>query len=195
MEELKVIIGENLANLRKEKKLTQAELAEKFNYTDKAVSKWEKGETSPDIETLYALCEFYGVTIDYLTHPGSKQEKEEFVKKDTDLVSKIWQSALAVSIIWMAVTFTFIYLMMFRDFIYWQVFVWAVPVSGLLVVALNKRYFGSRTLYLISWSVVFWGILTGLFCQLIENAPWPLFILGAPTQVTMLLWYTMKKTK
>ena len=52
MEELKSIIGENLASLRKEKKLTQAELAERFNYTDKAISKWEKGETSPDIETL-----------------------------------------------------------------------------------------------------------------------------------------------
>ena len=195
MEELKVIIGENLTALRKEKKMTQAELAAKFNYTDKAVSKWEKGETSPDIETLYALCEFYGVTIDYLTHPGDKNEKGEFVKKDIYLKSKIWQTALAVSIIWLAVTFTFIYLLMFRDFVYWQVFVWAVPISAFLVVALNKRYFNHRMLYLVAWSVFFWGLLTGLFCQLIENAPWPLFILGIPVQVTLLLWYRMNKLK
>ena len=125
MEELKSIIGENLASLRKEKKLTQAELAERFNYTDKAVSKWEKGETSPDIETLYSLCEFYGVTIDYLTHPGNKQDKEEYVIKDSDFNSKVWQTALSVSIIWMVATLIFIYLLIFHKFSFhiWHIFV------------------------------------------------------------------------
>ena len=81
MENIREIIGENLASLRKEAKLTQLELAEKFNYSDKAVSKWEKGDTIPDIETLYNLCQFYGVTIDYLTHQGSLNDKKEYVLK------------------------------------------------------------------------------------------------------------------
>ena len=66
MDDLKIIIGKNLSSLRKARKLTQLELAEKLNYSDKAVSKWEKGATTPDIETLKQLCDFYGVTLDYL---------------------------------------------------------------------------------------------------------------------------------
>ena len=195
MEELKIIIGENLAALRKEKKLTQAELAEQFNYTDKAVSKWEKGETSPDIETLYALCEFYGVTIDYLTHPGSKQEKEEYVVKDSNFYSKVWQTALTVSIVWMVATLIFTWLLMFHNYVYWQVFIWAVPISGFMLNLLNHRYFRDRMMYFVCWSIIVWGLLAGLFFQLINEVLWPLFILGAPAQVTLFLWYRMNRNK
>jgi len=193
MEELKSIIGENLASLRKEKKLTQAELAERFNYTDKAVSKWEKGETSPDIETLYSLCEFYGVTIDYLTHPGNKQDKEEYVIKDSDFNSKVWQTALSVSIIWMVATLIFIYLLIFHKFSFWQVFIWAVPVSAIMLNLLNHRYFRNRAMYFWCWSIFVWGALSGIFFQLIDQVLWPLFILGAPAELTLYLWYRMKK--
>ena len=193
MEELKIIIGENLAALRKEKKLTQAELAEKFNYTDKAISKWEKGETSPDIETLYALCEFYGVTIDYLTHPGSKEDKEDFVVKDSDFTNKVWQTALTVSIMWMVATFIFIWLLIFHSIVDWQVFIWAIPVSATALNLLNHRYFRNRLVYFISWSIFIWGVLTGFFVQFISEGLWPLFILGAPAELTLFLWYRMKK--
>ena len=52
MEELKKIVGQNLTLLRKEKKMTQLEIAELFNYSDKAVSKWENGDTLLELETL-----------------------------------------------------------------------------------------------------------------------------------------------
>ena len=64
MKDLRKIIGDNLTELRKRRGLTQLELAEKFNYTDRAVSKWENGDTLPDVEVLYQLCEYYGVTMD-----------------------------------------------------------------------------------------------------------------------------------
>lgn len=195
MEDLKIIVGENLAQLRKEKKMTQAELAEQFNYTDKAISKWEKGETTPDIETLYALCEFYGVTLDYLTHPGSKADKEEYVIKDSNFHNKVWQMALSVSIIWMVATLVFIWLLMFHNFVYWQVFIWAVPVSALLLNILNHRYFRHRLMYFVVWSIFVWGAISGIFFQLINEVLWPLFILGVPAEVTLFLWYRMNKDK
>ena len=195
MEELKNVIGENLAALRKEKKMTQAELAEMFNYTDKAISKWEKGETSPDIETLYALCEFYGVTIDYLTHPGEKKDKEEYVLKDDNFSNKVWQTALTVSIVWMVATLIFIYLLMFHKYVYWQVFIWAIPVSAIFLNIMNHRYFHNRMMYFVCWSIFFWGILTGIFFQTLSEILWPLFILGVPSEVTLFLWYRMNKNK
>ena len=84
MEDLRKIIGNNLSELRKKRGLTQLELAEKFNYTDRAVSKWENGDTLPDVEILYNLCEFYGVTLDYLTH----EDNNFYVKRNNEL--QLW---------------------------------------------------------------------------------------------------------
>ena len=65
-ESVKEIIASNLASLRKQNKLTQQQLAEKINYSDKAVSRWENAETLPDIETLCKICDIYGVKFEYL---------------------------------------------------------------------------------------------------------------------------------
>ena len=74
---LKSIVANNLTELRKEKGLTQIQLAELFNYSDKAVSKWERGDTLPDLETLKALADYYQVTLDYLVHEGSRKDKSQ----------------------------------------------------------------------------------------------------------------------
>ena len=79
MEDIKLIIGKNLAELRKRKKYTQLDLANILQYSDKAISKWEKGDSLPDIEVLYNICNLYGVTLDYLTHEGNYKEKKEYI--------------------------------------------------------------------------------------------------------------------
>ena len=66
--EIKNIIANNLIELRKEHKLTQAEFASKLNYTDKAISKWERGLSFPDISLLIPLSEVLNVSLyDLLT--------------------------------------------------------------------------------------------------------------------------------
>ena len=82
MEDIKVIIGKNLAELRKRKKYTQLDLANILQYSDKSISKWEKGDSLPDIEVLYNICNLYGVTLDYLTHEGNYSEKKEYIIKN-----------------------------------------------------------------------------------------------------------------
>ena len=76
MKDVRQTISQNLARLRREKGVTQAELAEQFNYSDKAISRWEHGDTLPDVNVLCELCEFYGVTLNDLvaedcTLPGN----------------------------------------------------------------------------------------------------------------------------
>ena len=73
MEKLNFIIAKNLSELRRKNKLTQLEVAEKLNYSDKAVSKWEQGESLPGIEVLYKLAKLYGVSMDYIV--GEKEVK------------------------------------------------------------------------------------------------------------------------
>ena len=56
-------IGSNIAAYRKQAGLTQAGLAEKLNYSDKAVSKWERGESVPDVMTLVQLAELFRIPV------------------------------------------------------------------------------------------------------------------------------------
>lgn len=66
MEQLRAIIAANVSRLRLERGLTQQELANQLNYSDKAVSKWERGESVPDISVLARIAAIFGVTVDYL---------------------------------------------------------------------------------------------------------------------------------
>ena len=77
-EELKIRIGANIARLRKQSRMTQAELAERLNYSDKAVSKWERAESMPDVLTLVQLAELFDVTVnDLLVDPDEILEKTD----------------------------------------------------------------------------------------------------------------------
>ena len=74
-EKLKVQIGANIALYRKRAGLTQAGLAAKLNYSDKAISKWERGESIPDVITLLTLAEQFEISVnDLLTDPNALPE-------------------------------------------------------------------------------------------------------------------------
>ena len=66
MDELKLIFASNLIRLRTAAGMTQAELGEQLNYSDKSISKWERGEAIPDAMVLKRMSELFGVTVDYL---------------------------------------------------------------------------------------------------------------------------------
>ena len=70
---LKNRIGRNIASYRKQARLTQAGLAEKLNYSDKAVSKWERAESIPDITVLKAIADMFEVPLDYLVQENQQE--------------------------------------------------------------------------------------------------------------------------
>ena len=74
MQDVKVVFAQNLISLRKQMKLTQLELAEKINYSDKAVSKWERGESIPDVTVLMTIASLFGVTLDFLVTEHAETE-------------------------------------------------------------------------------------------------------------------------
>ncbi len=82
-----VEIGKFIAKCRKEKKLTQAQLAEKLNITDRAVSKWETGKSMPDSSIMLELCEILGITVNELLS-GEEIDMESYEKKaDENLIA------------------------------------------------------------------------------------------------------------
>ena len=191
MDDLRNIIGKNLSELRKRRGLTQLELAEKFNYTDRAVSKWENGDTLPDVEVLFNLCEFYGVTIDYLTH----EDNYRYIKNDSKAatINRILIICLISLLVWTLATVIFVLSIIRKEPVLWQAYVWAIPVNAVVINLLNRAYFRKRIIYFICWSVFIWTVLAAVFLSIMDMELWPLFILGVPAQAALAIWLNLRR--
>ena len=81
-------IGRFIADCRKEKKITQEQLAEKLYITDRAVSKWERGLSLPDADKMLELCNILGISVNELLN-GEKIMKEDYEKKTEELLVEL----------------------------------------------------------------------------------------------------------
>lgn len=196
MEDIKKIISQNLVDLRKKKKYTQADLASELQYSDKAISKWEKGESLPDIEVLYKICNLYGVTLDYLTHEGTYEEKKEYVIKDTSKINKIIITSLAASVIWFLTIIAFVYPLVLYNINLWILYIWALPATCGLILIFNSVW-GRKKYKFPILTLLTWTLLTAVFLQFVFlNASyqvWAIFLLGIPAQIAIILWSQMKR--
>ncbi|MDE5545861.1 MAG: helix-turn-helix domain-containing protein [Anaeroplasmataceae bacterium] len=197
MEDIKKRIGQNLAILRKRKKYTQADLAEILKYSDKSISKWEKGESLPGIDVLYNLCNLYGVTLDYLTHEGTYEEKKAFIKKDKTLLNKIIIVLLSISLIWFLIIIAYVYPYVMNKVNLWILFIWGFPVSFLLSLIFNSVWGKKKYKYCLL-SFFMWSLITAIFLLLIylnqSYQVWAIFLLGVPAQIAIILWSQLKKS-
>ncbi len=186
--DIKLIIAKNLANLRKNKKITQTELAEQFGYSDKAISKWENGDTLPDIQTLYQLCEFYNVTLDFLVSEQSFDEKIKYINhlNKRVIINNSLIELLYCSFVWILAVIIYVYLFTFSEINYWQIFIWALPATTIVMLLFTKVR--KQKLYtFIVRSLFFWTLVTACYIQFIEYNIWPLFFLMIPIQVALIL--------
>ena len=186
--DIKQIIAKNLANLRKNKKITQTELAEQFGYSDKAISKWENGDTLPDIQTLYQLCEFYNVTLDFLVSEQSFDEKIKYINhlNKRVIINNSLIELLYCSFVWILAVIIYVYLYTFSEINYWQIFIWAFPATTIVMLLFTKVW--KQKLYtFIVRSLFFWTLVTACYVQFIEYNIWPLFFLMIPIQVALIL--------
>ena len=203
---IKLIVAHNLAELRKARGLTQVELAEKFNYTDKSVSKWEHGDTLPDIEVLKQLCDFYGVTLDYLV-TEDPQDKPEFMKDEGRVVNKWAIVGLSVLAVWLlAIVFFFAGQVMLGEDKWaaygWLAFLWATPAMFIVLLVFNGLWGRSAWRSLLA-ALLMWTTLTCIYVTLglfVSDGRgwnlWPIFLIGVPLTIASILWdYVLAKPK
>lgn len=191
-ENLKQIIANNLTYLRKKNNYTQLELAEKLEYSDKSISKWEHAETLPDIEVLHKLANLYNVTLDYLVSNKPNEEREKlFTKKNQNKQNKIIITLLAISFVWLLATIIFVYSSIMDASKFWQIYLWAVPVSCFVLMYFNKIW-GKRIFSFYIISVLTWSLLTCFYIQFIKLNMFPLFLIGIPIQIAIILWSQLK---
>ena len=190
--ELNLKIAKNLVYFRKQAGLTQAELAEKINYSDKSVSKWESGNGIPDVYTLFALADLYGVTMDSFV---AEETPVQVKRKQTGLHLLI--ALLSCGIVWLVATCLFVTMRLLRpEWDAWHMFMYAVVVSSIVVLVYasiwKHRFVGFVAVSVLIWMGLTCAYLTGrsISIDLGNNyaALWTIYLLGVPLQVLEVLW-------
>ncbi len=190
MEDLKNIIAGNIGQLRRRAGMTQIELAERLNYSDKAISKWERGESLPDVVTLKEIADLFAVSVDYLLrpdHPKETEIKREYSRRQRRNHRLI--TAMSCVLVWLIATFVFVNIHLIVPEIpsQWLCFVCAVPVTAVVLLVFNSIW-GNRQHNLIIISILLWSIL-GRVCLIFRQYNWwPIFVIGIPAQVIVGLW-------
>lgn len=197
---LKQIIAQNIVFLRKQAGMTQLDLAEKLNYSDKAVSKWERGDSVPDIAVLKDIADLFGVTVDYLLKEDHAAE-EEAARLEIREKNRNHQiiAALVAVVVWLIATAVFVNDQMKTSEMIstmWTVFIYAFPISCAVLMIFSVKWFARRTTFLLL-SGVLWGLLFSAFVTgLIETSNnWVIFLLGVPAQVVIILWASLPGRK
>ena len=205
MEDMKQTVARNISTLRKHHGMTQLDLAEKLNYSDKAVSKWERGDSLPDVLVLKNIADLFGVTVDYLItsehptplptlsdgdEPISQRRKHKFPFRVHAVIT-----GMSVLLVWLIATLLV--------FIFWYTpmsslagklipFVYAVPVSAVVWLVLNSIWFNRRRNYLII-SLLMWSVLASVYLTVLVFGAnlWLIYALGIPGQAIIFMWSGM----
>lgn len=198
MEDLKAIIAKNITDLRKSHGYTQFELAEKLNYSDKSVSKWERGESIPDVIVLKELAKLFGVSLDYMTESEHKIKNEPKQRLKDRLYNHGFITGICILLVWLLATLVYVIIDIAAESIrlHRLAFVYAVPVSMIVWLVFNSIWFNRRRNFLII-SFLMWSVLLSLFITFFpfDIWIWQIFVLGIPGQIIILLWSRIKHRK
>lgn len=183
---LKGILADNLVYYRKLHRLTQAQLAEKINYSDKSVSKWERGDGVPDIYVLTLLASLYGVTVNDLIRERSAVKPVPVVKK------RILVPLLSMGLVWLAAAVLFFVLRLFTPQLekLYLCFVWAAPISVIVGVVFANLWWNDLLRFLFV-SVLIWLTAVALFLTITLESMYLIFMVAGILQVLVLLWYLL----
>jgi transcriptional regulator with XRE-family HTH domain len=196
-EKLKLQIGNNIASFRKQRVMTQAELAEKLNYSDKAVSKWERGESVPDVMTLAQIAELFGVGIDALIgNTSAVSSVKQAASAPKRRVNKNVIQMLVSILVWFVALFVYVVLSSMDLPKSWIGFVYAVPVNAIVLLCLRSAWHKYSLNFLLV-SLIVWGSLVSLYLSMLIFTRfniWKLFLLGILGQAAVWLWFRMFRT-
>lgn len=203
-DKLKLQIGKNISAYRKLAGLTQAGLAEKINYSDKAVSKWERGESMPDVTTLVQLAEQFDITVNDLLvdpnelpgNPGTlekamTQVSEKALKRKADKNIILGLSSLLV---WFVALLIYVLLSSFDigERWNWVFFFYAIPANCIVLLSLRSAWHDFRWNKILISGIV-WGSLLSIYmtASFWNFHLWKIFLLGILGQVAIFLWFRM----
>lgn len=196
MKDIQEVLIDNLIALRRARGLTQIELGERVNYSDKTISKWENADSCPGIEAIYRLAAFYGVRVDDLLRedfvPDAPRSPEDERQEKQRRYSKLVIALLAVMAVWAVATVLFVAGLLNASAAPWLSFIDAVPCSAITLLVFNTLWGNRRMNYLII-SVLLWTMLCAVYLHVMLYQLWAIFLLGIPVQIAIVLWSQLKR--
>jgi transcriptional regulator with XRE-family HTH domain len=202
MKDLTPIVSHNLTELRKARGLTQGQLAEKFSYSDKSISKWEHGGALPDLGTLQELADYYGVTLDYLTHEESDASLSDYGTHDPEKerVNRIVIVCLGVTFIWTIVACAIVGCKLFDTaWPYWMPILWMLPATFLFLGIINHSW-GHREWSLPLQITFIWTFVISAYIEVGMDIPeqagwklWVILLVGVPITIAQILFQRTRR--
>lgn len=183
-EALRRLIAENIAYYRRQNGDTQADLAEKLNYSDKSVSKWERGDGTPDIFILSKIADLYDLSV---------QDLLRTKKVPKSHTRHVLINLLSIGLVWLVMTVLFCaakILNVLPDKA-WLFFIYAIPVSG-IVWAVFSVLWWNLLLRAISGSLIIWGVGLSLVLSIHLNSSFLLLVICGVLQVLLILFFLLK---
>ncbi|MCC8131323.1 MAG: helix-turn-helix domain-containing protein [Oscillospiraceae bacterium] len=189
MKEIETTIASNIIELRTRAGMTQLELAEKLNYSDKSVSKWERAEALPDVIVLRNIADIFGVTVDYLVRPHDPEEKISIVDSVKSTIP--YQIIMAITAVGIFTVATILFIIFWlRGIIYWQVFVYALPVLMISLLVLNSIWHDGKYNFVIV-SLLVLSIVATLYVVFLKHNWWQLFLIEIPAEALIVLSFRL----
>ncbi len=185
MDERKATIASNLIRLRLASGMTQAEVGEKLNYSDKAISKWERGDVTTDVFVLMQIADVFGVDVDYLLKQHNEIEPVIYTRPDSGSYTTKMITLVTILGIWTVALFVFVILWI-CGMVVWQVFVYAVPVSLITLLVLNSVWNNGKNNRFIIAALVL-SIIATVYLTFLSRNLWQLFILAIPSLLLVFL--------
>lgn len=202
-EQVKARIGANIAFYRKRAGLTQVGLAEKINYSDKAVSKWERGESVPDVLTMMQLASQFDITVNDLLGdvdalPGNPTTLERAMTQVSEKALKRKPNkniilALSTTLVWFVALFFFVVLSTLDIGYSWVPFIYGIPITAIVLLSLRSAWHDFRWNKVLISAIV-WGSLASIYASIhafLQFNAWKIFLLGIPGQIAIFLWFRM----
>ena len=186
-QQLKSTFAKKLAYFRKSAGMTQSGLAEKLNYSDKSVSKWERAEGLPDVFVLTQISRLFAVPVDDLLNEKAPERPVDIV------LNRRLITVIAAAVPWLVATIVFATLFVagVPGVWPWLCFVYAVPVSAIVLIVFTAMWWGKTALAVsisvLLWSLVLCGVLTFNVIKLTS-----FFAVAAICQIIIVLIFKIK---
>lgn len=189
-EQLRKKFAEKLTLYRKSAGMTQLELAEKLNYSDKSVSKWERGDGIPDMYVMLQIAELFGVTVNDLISDAP-------VKRRLLTHNKVLTTLTALGLPWLLATIlSFIFKIALPEFPLFCFYICAIPLDAIVAIVFAYLWW-PKILQFLSVSTLIWTLPTALYIVLITftkvSGFWLIYFIATVLQVLTILMFLRKK--
>ena len=184
--QLRINFANRLSDLRRAAGMTQLELAQKLNYSDKSVSKWERAEGVPDLYVAHQIADIFEVSVDYLL-------SDKPFRKPIFSRNKLIITLLSMASPWLLATIlNWILGMIFDDFPFWQLYIYAIPATAIIALIFSCVWW-KKIWQFLSVTAIIWSVPTCIFTSFNKQGNALIYIVAAVVQIMAVMGFLIRK--